>query len=159
MKRFDIPIIIMLVLLGVGVAWAATGVSVMTLSEVDNSETYYGNEKSVGADTTEVNEWVITAIGPVHAVVKIRVYAAGRWSGYQTIDSFKTTRGAIRHVEGITNDSLMRIWLPPFDAPGDTTSLPAYSLLKKTPNFFKHQVYVETQAADNSGSLSITWVE
>lgn len=159
MKRFDIPIIILLVCLAVGVAWAAGGVSVLSEGEVDNSETYYGNEKTVSADTSEVNEWVITAIGPVHAVVKLRVYAGGRWSGYQRIDSFQTTRGTIRHITAITNDSLMRIWLPPFDAPADTNKLPAYSLLKKTAGFFKAQIYIETMAANNSGSVNVTWIE
>lgn len=159
MKRIDIIAVVLLVCLGIGIAYAAGGTTLLSQGTTENSKTYYGTQRYVGSDTTSVNEFIITAIGPVHAVVKARVYAGGRWSGYAIIDSFKTTRGTVRSVTGITNDSLMRIWLPELDFVADTNKIRGRSLLKQTSKMFEWQIYVETKSADNGGGVSVTWVE
>ena len=122
-----------------------------------NSQTLSGTKWiPISTDTTKVNSFVITVIGAFSGTVSIQTKAYGVKSGLGRIDSFATTRGTVRRVSGITNDSLMRIWFPALTAPGDTTNNPALSLLKQTSNLFSYTPVVKTLSSGNGGAVFIS---
>lgn len=146
-----------LMLIGI-VATSAT-TSILSVSALDDSETYYGETKKISLDTTNVNQFLFVAMGPFNGALKYRIKSGGVWSGWALVDSFSTTAGVVRHYSGITNDSLMRHGMPPLPAPGDTTSIAGRSILKQTEAYFEMQFFLETGASGNSGSAKLMWID
>ncbi|HOJ04096.1 MAG TPA: hypothetical protein PK916_08835 [Bacteroidota bacterium] len=152
MRKYGLTLLLIAFVCAVALAGST---ELLKIGTVTNSTTYKGASwTKVGTDTAAVNRFVMTALGPVHVTVNLRVRAYGKESGLARIDSFLLASGGVRVVGGITNDSLMRIWLPP-GIVADSTNNPAASILKQTRDLFEYRVEVVAKSTSNGGSLFV----
>lgn len=122
-----------------------------------NSGAYTGQKWfPITTDTAKVNTFVVTAVGPVHAVVGYRVRAFGKTSAFIRLDSIATTNGTVVIKGGITNDSLMRTWFPGEGIRADTLNNPARTYIKKTPNTFEYRIEATAKSSGNGGALIVS---
>lgn len=132
---------IVLLLLVIGIVFAADGV-VIRAKLLANNDTAVSAMLRI-ADTTSTRTFIVTSQGAGHYRVCVRVWALGVQSDTLYLDSVSTTTQYIG-VYSISNDSLMRVWLP------DDLQVHTHSKLKRIKDFFQAQLFLKGLPSGNT---------
>ncbi len=148
MKRtrnlYLVPVGIIFACIIMAMAFGSGGTNVIKAKILANGDTAVSNLLRI-ADSTTSRTFIVTSQGTGHYRVCLRVYALGVASDTLYLDSVSTTTQHIG-VYSITNDSLMRVWLP------DDLQYHTHSKLKAIKDFFQAQLFLKGLPAGNAGN-------